>query len=165
MTLLNAVRYSINGTLALQLWRVNKVLQFHRTTVQVRHVAWPAISLIVAAIAVTASMTVISPLEWVRVEIDADTGESIGRCDSDYFGAFFWPLTLLMVIPMVMAGFMAWKTNDVDEALSESNWIFALFVVQIEVSLSVRHGSLVYARLLLYLFLQSLTQILVTVAR
>jgi len=121
-------------TLALQLWRVNKVLQFHRTAVQVKHVAWPAIALIVAAIALLASVTAIRPLEWERVVIDTDTGESIGRCDSDYFGSFLWPLALLIVIAMAMTGFMAWKTNDVDAALSESNWIFALIVVQIEVS-------------------------------
>jgi hypothetical protein len=39
-----------------------------------------------------------------------------------------------MLIPIVLTGVMAWKTKDVDEAYSESSWIFTLILVQIELA-------------------------------
>lgn len=116
-----------------KLWRLNKVLQFRRTEVKVKHVAWPAALLFVAAIVLLSVMTVVAPLEWERVLIDSDTGESIGRCTSDSFGAFIWTLAILMFIPMVLTGMMAWKTHDVDAIYSDTFWIGVLIVVQIEV--------------------------------
>lgn len=39
---------------------------------------------------------------------------------------------------------MAWKTNDVDDALSESSWIFTMVVVQLAVSVSTHHNETIY---------------------
>ena len=118
-----------------QLWRVNRLLQFHRTTVHVRNVAWPVVIMVFAAVALLTAMTAVGPLVWEREIIDNETGESIGRCDSEYLGTFLWPLGALMLISMIFTAFMAWKTNDVDDALSESWWIFTLIVIQVEVVL------------------------------
>jgi hypothetical protein len=82
-------------------------------------------------------MTAIAPLEWERVEIDGATGESIGRCNSEYFGAFIWPLALIMLVPTVLTGIMAWKTQDVDASYSDAFWVGVLIVVQIEVGLNI----------------------------
>jgi hypothetical protein len=102
----------------------------------VKHVAWPAALLFVAAIVLLSVMTAVAPLEWERVPVASDTGESIGRCSSDQFGQFIWTLALLMFIPMVLTGIMAWKTHDVDSAYSDAFWIGVLIVVQIEVSIT-----------------------------
>jgi hypothetical protein len=110
------------------------VLQFRRREVKVRHVAWPAALLCVAAIALLSVMTAVAPLEWDRVETDDDSGESIGQCNSDLFGTFIWTLALLMFIPMVLTGIMAWKTHDVDVMYSDAFWVGVIIIVQIEVS-------------------------------
>ena len=78
-------------------------------------------------------MTVVAPLEWDRAEIDAATGESIATCNSKLFGAFIWPLAFFMLIPTVLTGIMAWKTQDVDASFSDAFWVGVLIVVQIEV--------------------------------
>jgi hypothetical protein len=85
------------------------------------------------AIALLSIMAAVAPLEWNRVEIDAATGESIARCDGDYFGAFIWPLAFIMFVPTVLTGFMAWKTLDVDASYSDAFWVGALILVQLEV--------------------------------
>ena len=45
------------------------------------------------------------------------------------------PLIVLMLIPMIVTALMAWKKMDVDEAYSESKWIFSMIVTQLEVVL------------------------------
>jgi hypothetical protein len=99
-----------------------------------KHVAWPMALLFLVAVALLITMTIVAPLEYERVVIDPLTGASIGRCNSDKFTAFILPLSMVMLIPTIMTGFMAWKTNDVDAEYSESYWIFILIIVQIEVS-------------------------------
>jgi hypothetical protein len=44
-------------------------------------------------------------------------------------------LMIVVLIPTLLTLFMAWKTKDVDEAYSESKWIFALIILQLEVTL------------------------------
>jgi hypothetical protein len=117
----------------LKLWRINRVLQFRRRVVSMKYVAWPAMVLGWLAIAVLIAWTVVDPLHWDRIEINSLTGESIGRCQNDHFGAFLWPLVTLMLVPTIMTAIMAWKTNDVDSEFAESYWIFILIIVQIEV--------------------------------
>lgn len=122
------------SALFAKLWRVNKVLQFKKRKIEVRHVVWPAAILVLAAFVDLGLWTGLDPPEWVRVEIDPTTGESIGFCDSAYLLAFAAPLAILMLIPTVLTGVMAWKTKDVDEAYTETWWIFALILVQVELA-------------------------------
>lgn len=123
------------GALFGKLWRLNKVLQFRRTTVKIAHVAWPATLLCFLAVALLSIMTVVSPLMWVRVEIDPFTGESIARCDSIHDAAFLVTLALIMLIPTILTGWMASKTLDVDTTYSDAFWVGALILVQVEVIL------------------------------
>lgn len=85
-----------------------------------------------AGVLVLGLWTGLDPLIWERVEINAFTGESIGRCASNNIGAFIGPLAFIMVVPTALTGYMAWKTKDVDDAYTESWWIFTLFLVQLE---------------------------------
>jgi hypothetical protein len=123
------------GTLFSKLWRINKVLQFSRRKIDAKQVAWPATILAVLALLVLSIWTGLddSSLVWSRKEINEITGESIGECNSDHMTGFLAPLVVLMVLPTIMTGVMAWKTKDVDGAYSESQWIFTMIVVQMEV--------------------------------
>lgn len=120
------------SALFAKLWRVNKVLQFTRRKVEVRHVVWPAAFLVLAALIDLALWTALDPAVWTRVEINFSTGESIGYCQSNDMWAFAGPLAVLMMIPTVLTAVMAYKTKDVDEAYSESSWIFTLILLQVE---------------------------------
>jgi len=115
-----------------KLWRVNKVLQFARRVVSIRQVAAPAIILVLLSILILSLWTWLNPLNWMRVPINTFTGESIGQCSGDYMVAYIVPLAVVVFIPTLLTGVMAWKTKDVDDAYAESWWIFMLFLVQIE---------------------------------
>jgi len=123
----------IYGALFSKLWMVNKVLQFRRAKILKRRVVWPFALMVVTALLVLSLWTGLDPLEWVRVETNEDSGESVGQCNCENLAAYITPLALVTVIPMLLTGLMAWKTKDVDHAFSESTWIFALFLVQLEV--------------------------------
>jgi 7 transmembrane sweet-taste receptor of 3 GCPR/Receptor family ligand binding region len=120
------------GSLFGKLWRVNKVLQFRRQKISVRQVMWPFAVLALAALLVLALWTGLDPLMWTRVEIDPWTGESTAYCQSPNTLAFAIPLGILMLIPTLLTGIMAWKTKDVDAAFSDSSWIFTLILIQVE---------------------------------
>lgn len=115
-----------------KLWRVNKVLQFRRQKITVRQVMWPFAVLALTALLVLALWTGLDPLMWTRVEIDPWTGESTAYCQSPQTLAFAIPLGVIMLIPTLLTGFMAWKTKDVDAAFSDSYWIFTLILIQVE---------------------------------
>uniref|UniRef100_A0A7S4N921 G-protein coupled receptors family 3 profile domain-containing protein n=1 Tax=Odontella aurita TaxID=265563 RepID=A0A7S4N921_9STRA len=116
-----------------KLWRINKVLQFHRHTVQVHHVMAPFVFFLVAAVALLSIWTAVDPFTWERTVINEDTSESYGRCHSDNFLAFAIPLLVLMFAATVLAAIMAYKTKDIDSKYSESNWIFYAIAIQIQV--------------------------------
>lgn len=126
---------TVYSALFTKMWRVNKVLQFKRRQIKMLHVAWPMFILIFSALIVLTLWTILDPLAWIRVEVDSITLESIGECTSDHYAAFVAPLALLIVIPMIVTGYFAWKTKDVDDAFTESRWIYILIVVQLEVVL------------------------------
>ncbi|CAB9516932.1 Gamma-aminobutyric acid (GABA) B receptor [Seminavis robusta] len=121
------------GALFTKLWRVNKVLQFSRRQINASHVAWPSAMLMLAALTILTVFQVTDPLKWERVEIDANTGESIGQCTSETMRYYIFALAGVMMIPSVLTCVMAWKTKDVDDTYSESSWIFNLVIVQLEI--------------------------------
>lgn len=131
--LLSTGHIIIYSALFTKLWRVNKVLQFSRRTIEVRHVVGPMIAIVSMALLVLSLWTALDPLIWMRVEIDPVSGDSIGQCSSERFAAFIIPLIVLMLIPTVLTALMAWKTMDVDEAYAESRYIFSMILVQLEV--------------------------------
>ena len=125
----------VYSSLFTKLWRVNKVLQFTRRKIKIRHVAWPMALLVLAALIILCLWTIIDPLRHSREEINDITGESIARCEGDYTFAFVGPLVVIMLIPTVLTGIMAYRTKDVDDSYTESWWIFVMIVVQVEVTL------------------------------
>ena len=123
----------IYSALFTKLWRVNKVLQFSRRRVLIRHVAGPMVVVVLAALLVLSLWSGLDPLHWDRVEINDVTGESIGQCTCNNFLPFIIPLVILLLIPAFSTAFMAWKTIDVDDRYAESKWIFILILLQVEV--------------------------------
>jgi hypothetical protein len=121
------------GALFTKMWRINKVLQFSRRKIEVKQVAWPSTVLTVLALFVLSLWTGLDSFKWEREEINDVTGESISQCQSQHWGSFLSPLVVLMIIPTIMTGVMAWKTKDVDDAYSESQWISTMIIVQVEV--------------------------------
>jgi hypothetical protein len=118
---------------AVQLWRVNKVLQFSCQRVLIRHITGPMVVVFLAALLVLSLWMGLDPLRWERVEINDVTGESIGECTCNNFLPFIIPLIILVLIPACSTAFMAWKTIDVDDQYAESKWIFILILLQLEV--------------------------------
>merc|ERR1712151_591712 len=72
---------------------------------------------------------------WERVLVDENEpqGETIGQCTSENDTAYTAALTGVMVVTTMLAGFMAYKTKDVDSRFSESSWIFSTIVLQFQV--------------------------------
>jgi gamma-aminobutyric acid type B receptor len=123
------------GALFAKLWRVNRVLQFTRVKIELRHVAWPLLILVLMAFLILSLWTGLDPLRWQRIILNEATGETIGQCDSDQMAVFVLPLAVVMAAPAILTCWMAWKTKDIDDAYSESYWIFMLVLVQLEVIL------------------------------
>jgi hypothetical protein len=97
----------------------------------------------VTTLIILAIWTAVSPIEWVREEVDDTTGESFGRCRGDNVAAWFAaPIFVIMISPIALTFIMAWKTKDVDEAFSETWWIFALIFVQLQ----VRHPCIFWCK-------------------
>lgn len=119
------------------------MLQAHRNKVLAHHVVWPFVLMLISAVVVLSIWTGLDPLVWTREETNKETGESIGLCDCENIAAFIAPLAIVIVIPMVLTGVMAWKTKDIDTAFSDSTWVFALFVVQMQVRLDTKRSSVI----------------------
>jgi hypothetical protein len=121
------------GALFSKLWRINKVLQFSRRKIDIKQVAWPFAALAFLTLVILSLWTALDSLSWTREELNEMTGESIGVCRSDEMAVFLGPIVVLMLIPTILTACMAWKTKDIDDAYSESRWIFMMIVLQIEV--------------------------------
>jgi hypothetical protein len=121
------------GALFCKLWRVNRVLQFSRRKITTRQVVWPLAILTFIKLMILSLWTALDSLHWSRVEINEITGESIAECQSKHMSAFLGTLVVVMLIPTFLTAYMAWKTKDVDEAYSESKWIFIMIISQIEI--------------------------------
>jgi len=118
-----------------KLWRINKVLQFSRRKVTIKHVIGPFVVLVISAVIVLTVWSTTYPLKWERKEIDLETGESYGKCQNEHSLIFAVTLVLVVLLSFVMTGTMAWITKDVDEKYAETQWIFYTIFVQIQVLL------------------------------
>jgi hypothetical protein len=93
------------------------------------------LAMILTAFLILTLWTALGPVHWHRQEINEITGESFGQCTQTSSSAFVIPLMVVLIVPTLLTLFMAWKTKDIDEVYSESKWIFALIIVQLEVIL------------------------------
>ena len=95
---------------------------------------WPGLLLESIVLILLAAWTATTDYGWQREEIDAQTGESMGKCDGSDQELRYWiPIAILTLIPPVMTGVMAYRTIDVAAVYSEAKWIFTLMLVQCQV--------------------------------
>jgi len=125
----------IYSALFMKLWRINRVLSGIRSKVEVKQVVWPAVTLLGITAIILAVWTGVDPFEWERFPVDENEplGESYGQCTSSHSLLFVIILALVMLAATILAGFMAFKTKDVDSKFSESSWIFTTIVIQFQV--------------------------------
>mmetsp|Transcript_24308 Transcript_24308/g.57583 ORF Transcript_24308/g.57583 Transcript_24308/m.57583 type:complete len:1041 (+) Transcript_24308:187-3309(+) len=126
---------TIYGALSMKLWRLDRVLQARRIVVKSWHVFSPFMGMLLAAILVLLTWTIYDPLRWQRIVIDQNSLASYGQCQSQHSVAFLCTLAALMLLSILTAATMSWKTKDVDENFSEARWIFYAIFLQCQVLL------------------------------
>ncbi|KAL7578112.1 hypothetical protein ACA910_012561 [Epithemia clementina (nom. ined.)] len=124
------------SALFTKLLRVHKTLQFNRKRISKAQIVWPMAVLMMVSLFILSLWTGLDPLIWKREYINEANGDSAGSCQSQGGVApFLVPFGLVALAALILLALMAYKTSDVDEAYSESNWIVILIVVQVEVIL------------------------------
>ena len=104
-----------------KLWRIQRVMQFSRRVVTVRHVSGPLLLLLLLVCLVLLTLwAVLDPWTWERRVLPGVTpSESYGECTSDNFWAYFGPLMGVLVFSEAAAVFFAFKTMDIQQDLSD----------------------------------------------
>ena len=106
---------------------------FKTTNTEVWRVIWPGALLLAVMVGLLIGFTISGSHYWERHVTDEISGESIGRCTNDGSIVFLFPLYALHFLPMILAGIMAFKTSGVDDLFSESKWVLAFILVQLQV--------------------------------
>jgi hypothetical protein len=119
-------------SLFTKLWRIDKVLQFRRRKVTIASVLWPAAAVFVVVIAILSAWTAVSGFEWVRVLEDPFTGATSAKCQGENSVAWFTPVVVLMMIPVGLTIAVTVKTSDIDEEYTETKYLFALILFQLQ---------------------------------
>ena len=92
--------------------------------------------LLFAVVLILSLWTGLDPLVWKREDLDDETMDSSGTCRSGgQLAAFLAPFVAVLLLALLLLAYMAYKTRDVDEAYSESHWIYILIIMQLEVVL------------------------------
>ena len=125
----------IYSAMFMKLWRLNRVLQSFRSKVHVKQVLWPCIALLGVSVIILTVWTTVEPLQWERNPVDEEfpQDETYGQCASPNDIWFTVSLGVVLLVTTLLAGFMAWRTRDVDAKFSESNWIFTTIVLQVQI--------------------------------
>jgi len=117
-----------------KLWRVYRCMRMKSNNIDVWRVMWPSVFLLLCSLSILIAWTVSGGYGWERVDIDAISGESIGRCNGpNETLAYILPIYVLHFVPVILAGVMAWKTCGIDDLYSESKWVLAFILVQMQV--------------------------------
>ena len=104
---------------------------------------WPGALLLAVVIGLLTAFTISGTHYWERHITDEISGASIGRCAGEDSIVYLFPIYLLHFVPMILAGIMAFKTSGVDGLYSESKWVLAFILVQVQVRKAyfVSHSS------------------------
>lgn len=93
-------------------------------------VIWPLAIVLVAVVLLLILWTALDPWKWEREFVTYLPPETFGKCQSDHFGAFFWPLTGILMICTFLTMLIVWKTKNVSQDLSDTSTVFYLIVTQ-----------------------------------
>jgi hypothetical protein len=93
----------------------------------------PILLLFAAIVIVLLVWTIIDPWQWTRETVAGVLPpESIGQCQSDHFGAFFWTCAALIGVPTLLTIVAVWRTKDISQDLSDTSVTFYLVVTQFQ---------------------------------
>jgi len=115
-----------------KLWRINKVMQFRRQKVTIRAAMTPIFVILIIALVILISWSVVDPWVWERVKTQDYPLETYGVCTCNNFWAWFGPLISLVVFSSIMVLYYAYKSLDISEELGDSRAIFFTMFTQIE---------------------------------
>ena len=107
-----------------------------RKTVAYKDALYIMFIVLAAEMIILISYQVVSPLMWQRdviEEIDGNSIESIGRCQSEQSWSWQCVLVTFNVVCLFIALVLCWRTKDLPSDFSESNYIFlaVMFMFQI----------------------------------
>jgi hypothetical protein len=122
----------IYSSIFCKLYRIDKVLQFRRRKVTMAQVVWPMASIFVVVLIILSVWTALQGFDWQRTEQDPFTGESSAKCQGQNTVAWFTPIFLLMVVPVVMTAVLVYKTRDIDSMYSETSLLAAMILFQVQ---------------------------------
>ena len=97
---------------------------------------WPVSLVIAVSISSFTVWQVKSGYGWYRKEVDEVSGETIGACqgeDGINSDLYLLPNYAMQIATILAAGIMAWRTIGFDDDYSESKWVLALILVQLQV--------------------------------
>jgi 7 transmembrane sweet-taste receptor of 3 GCPR len=119
-----------------KLWRLSKLLNFRRISVNVKQVLWPYITFIGCSLVVLTTWQVIDPLVWQR-EVISEPGApyvTFGECTSIHYSKtpFIIALGCLIFLSVATTAVFSWKLRNVPSEFAESRWIFACICLHIQ---------------------------------
>lgn len=123
-----------------QHWRVNRLMRGKSTRISTWLLLWPSILLISTTLSILMFWTLGKEFGWERKEIDTITGESIGQCNGDIV-PWLYVIMLLLAVPVILSGVMAYKALGIDDLYSEGKWVLTFILVQLQVSAHVLRAS------------------------
>ena len=109
-----------------KLMRVDRVMQFRRQAVMIRHVVWPLLTLLALALGFLVAWTVVDPLTWERHVIRENPLETYGECSNENFWIYFGPLMTLLVVSQIATGYFTWRTMDVAAQFRDPEVMYVL---------------------------------------
>jgi len=123
----------IYSSLFIKLWRANRCLRYKTNNIAIWKVAWPVALIAFGVISTLMAWTIYGDYGWERFIVDEVTGESVGLCYGESMYYFMGTVIAIHMVPVALAGIMAWKTLGLDEEYAESKWVLALILVQMQV--------------------------------
>lgn len=119
-----------------KLWRLSKLLELRRRSLQFQQALLPFGSVVLCAILVLVIWQTTSPFAWDRKEISQgeEPYETYGECVSVRNGLLPYVIPLWFLICAAVGGtaYFSWKLRNVQSELSESRWIFAGIFLHIQ---------------------------------
>lgn len=119
-----------------KLWRLSKLLNFRRISVNVKQVLWPYITFIGCSLLVLTTWQVIDPLVWQR-EVISEPGApyvTFGECTSIQYSKtpFIIALGCLIFLAVATTAVFSWRLRDVPSEFAESRWIFVCICLHMQ---------------------------------
>lgn len=115
-----------------KLWRIDLVLQAAKRRVTYLQAMWPCFVVLLVTVLVLIIWTAHDPWLWERDFVRLVPPETLGKCTSDNFAAYFWTLTAILMFCNLCTLIMAWKTQTIAQNLSDASTVFYLILTQLQ---------------------------------